>query len=89
MQQSKIYSFVVNDLDKEELFTPDVKYQNAVKPVYNDHPWDPKFVAIVDRWSLFRDRFMFSRSKCGLQNRGRCRQVAVNRALTVICLCHF
>jgi hypothetical protein len=27
---------------------------NTVKPVYNDHPWDPEFMAIVDRWSLFR-----------------------------------
>ncbi len=26
---------------------------NTVKPVYNDHPWDPKIVAVVDRWSLF------------------------------------
>jgi hypothetical protein len=25
------------------------------KYVYNDHPWDPKIVAVVDRWSLFRD----------------------------------
>ncbi len=25
-----------------------------VKPVYNDHPWDPKTVAVVDRWLLFR-----------------------------------
>jgi len=27
---------------------------NAVKPVYNDHPWHPKIVAVVDRWSLLR-----------------------------------
>jgi len=27
---------------------------NTVKPVYNDHPRDPKIVAVVDRWSLFR-----------------------------------
>jgi len=27
---------------------------SAVKPVYNDHPWAPKIVAVVDRWSLFR-----------------------------------
>jgi len=25
-----------------------------VKPVYNDHPRDPKIVAVVDNWSLFR-----------------------------------
>ncbi len=27
---------------------------DTVKPVYKDHPWDPKIVAVVDRWSLFR-----------------------------------
>jgi hypothetical protein len=27
---------------------------NTVKPVYNNHPWDPKIVAVVDRWPLFR-----------------------------------
>ncbi len=26
-----------------------------VKPVYNDHPWDPKMVVVVDMWLLFRD----------------------------------
>ena len=26
---------------------------NTVKPVYNDHPRDPTFVVVVDRWSLF------------------------------------
>jgi len=31
---------------------------NSVKPVYNDHPRDPKFVTVVDRWSLFRGSFM-------------------------------
>ena len=25
-----------------------------VKPVHNDHPRDPKFVAVDDMWSLFR-----------------------------------
>ncbi len=28
--------------------------KDTVKPVYNDHPWDPNTVAVVDRWSLFR-----------------------------------
>jgi len=27
----------------------------TVKPVYNDHPWDPNIVTVVHRWSLFRD----------------------------------
>ena len=30
--------------------------QNTVKPVYNDHPRDPKIVADVDRWLLLRGR---------------------------------
>ncbi len=30
---------------------------NTVQPVYNDHPQDPKFVAVVDRWSMFGDRY--------------------------------
>ena len=30
----------------------------TVEPVNNDHPRDPKKVAVVDRWSFFRDSFM-------------------------------
>ena len=26
----------------------------TVKPVYNGHPWDPKILAVVDWWPLFR-----------------------------------
>ncbi len=26
--------------------------------MYHDHPWDPKIVAVVDRWSLFRGSFV-------------------------------
>jgi hypothetical protein len=26
----------------------------TVKPVYNGHPWDPKILAVVDRWPLKR-----------------------------------
>jgi len=29
-------------------------FWTTVKLVYNYHPWDPKFVAVVDRWSLLR-----------------------------------
>jgi hypothetical protein len=36
--------------------------QNTVKPVYNDHPWDPEIVAVVDRWSLFRGQSCSKRS---------------------------
>ncbi len=30
----------------------------TVKPVYNDHSRDPEFMAVVDRWSLFKGNFM-------------------------------
>ena len=36
---------------------------STVKPVYNDHPWDPKIVAVVDRWSLFRGPLWYKSSK--------------------------
>jgi len=39
--------------------------EHTVKLVYNDHPWDPKFVAVVDRWSLFRGSFMLWKLKLG------------------------
>ncbi len=34
------------------------EWKSTVKPVYNDHPRDPKFVAVADRWLLFRGSFM-------------------------------
>ena len=48
--------------------------RNTVKPVYNDHPWDPNIVAVVDRWSLFRGHLFYKKSKWDLKS-GRCRQV--------------
>jgi len=33
-------------------------FKRTVKPAYNDHPRDAKFVAVVDRWTLFRDSFI-------------------------------
>jgi len=32
-------------------------YAHIVKPVYNDHPWDSKIVAVIDRWTLFKGDF--------------------------------
>ncbi len=29
-------------------------FTHTVKHVYNDHPWNQKMLAVVDRWSLFR-----------------------------------
>jgi len=40
---------------------------HAVKPVYNDHPRDPKIVAIVDRWSLSGDYLCYKRSNWDLK----------------------
>jgi hypothetical protein len=62
--------FNIKALVRRAIFT-----SNTVKPVYNDHPRDPKFVVVVDRWSLFRGRFMLWSLKLGIQNGGRCRQV--------------
>ncbi len=36
---------------------------NTVKLVYNDHRWDPKIVAVIDRWSLFRGHLCNKSSK--------------------------
>ncbi len=39
----------------------------AVKPVYNDHPLDPKIVTVVDRWSLSKGHFCNKSFKWGLK----------------------
>ncbi len=39
----------------------------TVKPVYNDHPRDPKIVAVVDRWSLFRGHLCYKTSNWDLK----------------------
>ncbi len=28
-------------------------FSSTVKPVYNDHPWDPKYEVVLEKWSLF------------------------------------
>jgi hypothetical protein len=33
---------------------PVVHTTSAVKPAYNDHPWDSQKVAVVHRWLLYR-----------------------------------
>ena len=47
--------------------------------MYNDHPWDPKIVAVIDRWSLFRGHFWYESSNGTTQNGGRCWQVVAIR----------
>jgi len=51
----------------------------TVKLVHNDRPRDPKFVAVVDRWSLFRGSLQLWKLKLGPQYSGRYRQVVVIR----------
>ena len=46
----------------------------TVKSVCNDHPRDPKIVAIVERYLLFNGSFMLLK-KMRPQNSGHCRQV--------------
>ncbi len=64
---------------------------NTVKPVYNDHNRDPKIVAVVGRWSLFRGRLCNKGSKWdhkwwSLQTGGRYSEVVVSSGLTVFSL---
>ncbi len=39
----------------------------TIRLVYNDHPWDPKIVAVFDRWSLFRGHLCNKSSKWDLK----------------------
>jgi hypothetical protein len=43
------------------------KFDCTIKPVYNDHPRDPKIVVVVDRWSLFRGHLCYKRSNWDLK----------------------
>ncbi len=52
---------------------------NTAKPLYNDHPRDPKFVIAVDSWLMFRGSLILQKIKLGPQNDGRDRQVVVIR----------
>jgi hypothetical protein len=61
---------------------------HTVKPVYNDHPWDPEIVVVVDKWSLFRGHLCNKSFKRGLKmvvvaDSGRYSEVVVNSGLTV------
>ena len=47
----------------EICFWEDFKYEGTVKLVYNDHPWDPKIMAVVDKWSLFKGHLCYKSSK--------------------------
>ena len=34
-------------------------FRSTVKPVYNNHPWDPKIVVVVDEWPLFKSSLYY------------------------------
>ncbi len=55
---------------------------DTVKPEYNDHLRDPKFVTVVDRWSLFIGSLRLLKWNMGRHNSGRCRQVVDSSGLT-------
>ena len=69
-------------------------FQSTVKPVYKNHPWDPKKVAVVHRWSFCRGfsiKIGIKISKLAqpdlvwpLLTGGCCSEVAVNTGLTVL-----
>jgi hypothetical protein len=55
-----------------------IYFQNITitdKLVYNDHPWDPKIVAVADNQSLFRGYLSSMSLKWELKNSGRYRHV--------------
>jgi hypothetical protein len=65
----------------------------TVKPVYNDHPWDPPKVAVVQRWSVFGGfsiKIGIKISKIRpdlvwlLLTVGCCSEVAINTGSTVL-----
>ncbi len=41
--------------------------KSTIKLVCNDHPRDPKIVAVIDRWSLFGGRLCLKRSNWNLK----------------------
>jgi hypothetical protein len=49
----------------------------TVIPNNNDYLRDTKFVAVVDKWSLFRKSFMLNKLKMGPQNGGCSEHVVV------------
>jgi len=60
-QYSRVWLFTIS-YDGTYLSSHLCSNFNSVKPVYNDHPRDPKIVAVVDRWSLFGGHLYYKRS---------------------------
>ena len=59
------------------------KTQNTVKHVYNNHPWGPKIVVVVYRWSYLRGHII--KVSNGTLNYGSyCQVVVVSSGLKVL-----
>ncbi len=67
----------------EHILYQRLSFVNTVKPMYNDHLQDTKYMDVVCRWSLFTSSFLKKKFKIGPQNGGQWRQVVVNSGLTV------
>ncbi len=61
MFQHIIFNF--NNLSYKNSFSSN----NTVKHAYKDYPWDPKTVAVVDRWSMFGGYLSNKSSKWDLE----------------------
>jgi len=51
------------------------RYFGRKDKLNNCYPWDPKIIAVIDSWSLFRGTIMVYKFNMRLQNGDRYRQV--------------
>ena len=60
--------FIFKDRNKPKLsLIESILFKITVKPVHNDHPRDPKTVAVVGRWSLFGSHLCYKSIKWDLK----------------------
>jgi len=58
------------DLKQEKcvlICQPTLPLFSVPRSTFNDHPQDPKIVAIVDRWSLFKGHLCYERPNWDLK----------------------
>ena len=67
LPDSKIAQLVFRSRREKEGPEHTEEKKNRLKPVYNDLPRNPKIVAVVDRWSLFRAHLHNETSNWGLK----------------------
>jgi hypothetical protein len=54
---------IINCVTATYLYHNASEHSQTCKLKYNDHPRDPKFVPVVDKWSLFRGSAVLKRLK--------------------------